>query len=159
MAEEEKNETLSWRAAEYHFAEKSVFWFGSISGVTIVLMLIALWQKNFFFAVFITVAGVMLMFFGRNRPAIHDFRIDDEGVGVGERDFYEYDKLQGFSMLQRSGRLDEIILLRDAAISPHLRIPIDSKSAVKAREILEKRIPELEHEESLIDILSDWLGF
>ena len=119
----------------------------------------AFWQKNFFFAIFIILAGAMLLFFSRRRPQILDFKLDGEGIAIGDNIFYDYDRFEGFLIRSRPQRLDEVILKKKTAINPYIKVPIDSKLAPKARDILGENLPEVEYQESLIDILSEWFGF
>jgi hypothetical protein len=155
----EENKTISWRAAEYEHVKKGAFWYLLIIGTAVLILGAAFWQKNFFFAIFILIAVIVLVVFGRAKPLMHDFRITEEGVGIGVKTFYNYDHLEGFAVSSRPGRLDAIIIKKKSTFNPILKIPIDSKLAVGARDLLLRKLPELEYEESIIDIFSDWLGF
>ena len=155
----EENKTISWRAAEYEHVKKGVFWYLLIIGTAVLILGAAFWQKNFFFAIFIIVAVIVLIFFGRAKPLVHDFRITEEGVGIGIKTFYDYDQLDGFAVSNRPGRLDAIIIKKKSNFNPIIKIPIDSKLAIEVRDLLLQKLPELEYEESIIDIFSDWLGF
>jgi hypothetical protein len=48
--------TISWRAAEFHYIEKDYLWYTGIIAAGALLLVIALWQRNFFFAVFVAIA-------------------------------------------------------------------------------------------------------
>ena len=154
----EKKEII-WRAAEYEHRKKDVGWYWITGGLAGVLILIALWQKNFFFAFFIVLAGVMIFAFGKRRPQIYEFRINGSGIYIGEKITYNYEQLESFSIHNWPGRLDELVLKKKAMVNPYLKIPIDSKLAVEARAILLEQLPEVEYQESLIDAIADWLGF
>ncbi|MCP6720183.1 MAG: hypothetical protein KJI72_02590 [Patescibacteria group bacterium] len=154
-----KSQGITWRAAEYQYTRKDVGWYWLIALVAVILILLAFWQKNFFFAVFIILAGGMLLFFGRRRPQVLDFRLDDEGIAIGDNIFYDYDRFEEFSIRSRPQRLDEIVLKKKTTINPYIKIPIDSKLALKARAILNDNLTEVEYQESLVDIFSEWFGF
>ncbi len=151
--------TITWRAAEYEYAGKRASWYFIIIGATAVLTISALWQHNFFFAVFVLIAGTMLIVLGKKRPRVVNFTINEKGVGIGKYQFYDYDDLEGFDIHERPHRLDEILLKRKTTFNPFVKMPIDSKNAPKARVILTSYLEETEYNESLIDILADWLGF
>ena len=157
--EKENPLELTWRAAEYQFIEKSVGWYWLVIIAAIVLIFLAVLGRNFFFGVFVVLATAMVIFFGRKRPRVLDFRLSAKGVAIGENVFYDYDRLEGFVVLEKPGRLNEIVLKKKAAINPFLKLPIDAKSGKDAEIILQGHLPQIEYEESLLDVVSDWLGF
>jgi len=53
---ENKETEVSWRAAEYEHEEKSGGWYIIVGLVTLILIALAIWQKNFFFGIFILLA-------------------------------------------------------------------------------------------------------
>ncbi len=154
--EQEKKE-INWRAAEYEYAQKGAGWYWVLGGICTALVVIALWQKNFFFALFIILAGLIILSLGKKRPEIFEFSLTNDKVKIGERVSCEYKDFENFSVRERPGRLDELILKKKALVNPYLRLPIDSKLAVRAKSFLREKLPEVEHQESLIDIISEWL--
>ncbi len=157
--ENQKNETLSWRAAEHHFVEKNLFWHLFIAFVALILVIFALIQRNFFFAFFIVIATVVLMSFGRRRPPIADFEISDEGIAINNSIRYDYEQLESFAIVNRLGRLDEIIIRKKSTLNPFLKLPIDNETIIKAEKILGSKLTKFEHEPSLTEAVSEWLGF
>ncbi len=149
---------ISWKAAEYEYREKGPGWFFVVGVVALVLFIIALIGKNFIFAVFVLFAGVMLVSFGKKRPPIVKFHINNEGVGIGNT-FFEYRRLEEFAHRNRPGHLDEFILKKKTAMNPFVHIPIDSTLALEAKKMLKAKLPEVEHKESLVDVFAEWLGF
>ena len=157
---EKKNETeITWRAAEYDHFEKSGSWYLIVGGVSLVLLIISLWQGNFFFAIFILLAAIMVVTFGNRRPAVLEFGLNQEGCNMGRGNFFKYDQLESFSLRSRPGRLDEIIFKKKTSFNPYARIPVDSQTAEKIKIFLVQKLPEEEYKDSLLDILVDFLGF
>ncbi len=156
---DEQNRIISWRAAEYEYVRKDVGWYWIIGGVSTALITIAIWQKNFFFALFIFLAAFVLIVFGKRRPHVYDFSIGEEGIRAGKNMHLAFDYIEGFSIRNRSGRLDQIVIKKKTTINPYVKIPIDSKMEPKAREYLLKKLPEIEYKESILDIISELLGF
>lgn len=156
----EKNATteISWRAAEHGFHEKGFVWYLWLVIVTGAIVIIALWQKNFFFAIFSVLAGVMVWVFSKRRPPIVEFKITDSGISVGST-FYEYSDIDHFSTRSRPGFLDEIIISRKTRMNPFLFIPIDSHLAVSAHALLNTKLDEVEYQETFIDTISELLRF
>ncbi|MFH0806225.1 MAG: hypothetical protein V1885_00640 [Candidatus Brennerbacteria bacterium] len=148
---------LSWSAAEHEYVEKDVVWYLTIGGLALLLFIIALWQANYFFAIFVALAGIILANFGKRRPKVFEFRITAEGVGIGEK-FFAFERLESFSLRERKDALHELIVKQNAYVNPYLRIPADRETAKRARALLAERLPEEEYQESLLDIFADWLG-
>ena len=132
-------------------------WYAAICGTALVLLVFALWQRNFFFAIFIVTATVVVIALNRRRPRTIDFMIGEEGISAGTTK-YQYEELEWFALRTRPGRLDMLTLRKKSAISPFAHLPIDSGLAVKAREFVAEKIPEQEYEESLVDMLASLFG-
>lgn len=162
MTSKEQNQDikkLTWRAAEYHFVEKNIAWHGLIGLMTLLLVIFALSQKNFFFAFFVILAAMTLFSFGRRRPPIASFEISEEGIAINNSIRYDYDQLESFAIINRPGRLDEILIKKRAIINPFVNLPADAATAAKAEKILEKKLEKFEHEPTIMEAIIIWLGF
>lgn len=153
-----KQKEISWRAAEYDHSVKGFLWYFWLIAIAVFLAVFAFWQRNFFFGVFIILAGAMIALFSRRRPQILEFRVSEKGVFIGDKVSFDFDHLESFFIRDRPGHLDEIVLKKKTTVNPYVKIPIDSQLAEKVREVLLEKIPETEHEDSIIDIISDRLG-
>lgn len=149
---------ISWRAAEYDHSEKGGGWYLSVGGVAFILLLVALWQRNFFFGIFILLAGIMAIGLGNRKPNVLDFKLTGEGCHLG-KEFYSYDNLENFSLRSRLNRLDEIVFKKKSTFNPYIRVLIDNHTAEKVRIFLVQKLPEVEDQSSLLDVLIDFLGF
>lgn len=149
---------VTWRAAEFEYVEKTILWYAGVGAAAFVLALIGLWQRNFFFVVFIAVAAAVIISLGRKRPQVVEFRVSGEGVAVG-RQFLPYERLQNFSLRARPGRLDELVFTKKTIVAPFLKIAVDGKVGEQVRGILKEKLPEVEHQDSLVDLVAEWLGF
>ena len=149
---------ITWSAAEYEHTTKDRSWHWMIGGAALFLIILALWQKNFFFAVFVALAAVMVGVLGNRKPQIIEFRATEEGIGFGKQ-FLRYENLESFAVRNRPGHLDEIILRKKTAVNPFVHIPIDEKLRERVQLLLVGKVEEVAHEESLVDTFSDWLGF
>ncbi len=154
----EKKE-VSWRAAEYEHLEKERGWFLIIGAVAFVLAVFAFWQNDFFFGVFIVLATALVMYFGRREPRVYDFAVGERGVSIGEKE-YPLGRLESFSIRERRNRLDDLVIKKKTNANPFIHIPVDERTAKDVRRILkEAGLPETEYQESIIDIVTDLLGF
>lgn len=155
----EKENEIKWRAAEYEYFEKSINWYAFVILATITLVIMALVQGNFFFAVFMVIAGFMVTTLGKKKPKVLDLTINDKGVGIGKDDFFLYEELEGFSVRENDNKLNEIIIKKETTLNPFVKLRIDSKMTEKAKEILERNLEENDYKESAVDTFSDFLRF
>ena len=158
MAVDVIKKEISWRAAEHEYVEKDVSWYWIVGTIATVFILLALWQKNFFFFIFLAIATPMLFFFGRRKPNILTFTVTEKGIGVGKGTFYEYADLEGFHVREREGGLDEIVLKRRTTIHPYLKIPVDTATRRGVEQMFEKELKRTRYEESFLDIVAEWFG-
>lgn len=150
-------EDVTWRAAERNYVEKGSDWYFVVVGVAILLVIISLWQKNFFFTIFIILAALVLISFGKRKPKVVDFGIHDDHIEI-DHQIFEYDDLKSFAVKERKGRLNEIIIRKNSPVAPFLYMPISGKLAKKAESFLETKLEKFEHEVDFFDEVSDWLG-
>lgn len=127
--------------------------------MAVLLTVLALWQKNFFFAVFVVIAEISIIVLARRRPRVIEFTIDETGIRAGEDIALGFAEMEGFAIVERPGRLNEIVLKRPRSINPYFRLPIDSVLAKEAKKILSEKLTEMEYEESFLDLMADRLGF
>lgn len=149
---------VSWRTHEYEHADRELSWFLGVGGAALLLIIFAIWQGNFFFATFIVIATALVVFLGRRPPQLIDVMVDESGISLAGLEL-EYSTLDSFSFRKRPGRLDELILRRKRQFNPIVRVFIPDRDVLRARAIMVAHIPEVSHNESLIEILADWLNF
>ncbi|MEX1013838.1 MAG: hypothetical protein WDZ80_01615 [Candidatus Paceibacterota bacterium] len=164
MSEKNKNKkeaegVVKWRAAEYEYFEKSINWYAIVILATFILVVFSLWQGNFFFAVFMILAGFMVVSLGKKKPRVLDLTINNKGVGVGKDDFYLYEDLEGFDVRENDHRLNEIIVKKQTTLNPFIKLRIDSNMMEDAVEILKDNLEKKNYEESAVDTVSDILRF
>ncbi len=157
MEQKPKSE-VSWRAAEYEHTHHDSWWFLKIGIAGLIFLAFAIWQKNFFFGVFIVIASAVILTHNKREPNVIDFRVSEKGVRIANQ-LYEYNEFQHFSVRKRPGKLDEIVFKRKIMFNPFLHIPADSRTIWDAREIIKRKIQEVEHDSSLLDVLLDLIGF
>ena len=150
---------IEWRAAEFHYFEKDYLWYVGVSATALVLLTFALIQRSFFFAVFVVIAAVLVIEFGKRRPRILDYELNDKSVVIDGRMRVPYKEMESFHIRKRRGLLDEIVFRRTTRVLPFMHLPIDEDLAVTVREFLLERLPEDEHEHSIVDIIAERIGF
>jgi len=154
-------EEITWSAPEYHYYEKNVSWYWIVLLMTIFFVGFALWQSNFLFAVFIIIASVLIIAWGKRPPRIITFSLSDKGLSVDEKKFYHFDSVEGFAISpdHMNDGFNELAIQTKGRISGWIKIIIEEEQADAIKALLTKHIEELEYTESLADHLSKLLKF
>lgn len=168
MADREKEQSadsIQWQAPEYEYYFKDVSWYWLSLTIAIVLAAVALWQKNFLFAVFVAVAWVTVVSFANHRPAVWKFSINQKGVeielaeGGTPKKLYPYDEIAGFDIHSAVGSYRELILKFKSKLSPYLKINIKPEDEEKIEKFLVEFVPKEKYLESLADSLLKLVRF
>ena len=151
---------ITWYAPEFRYQHKDLSWYWfSIIGAG-VLFLIALWQKNLLFAVFVIVAELMVIIWAKEFPKNIRFKLDKKGVQIGNLKSYFYEELDGFHIHEPDeDGIAELILKTNRRLHPYVKILIIQTDAPQIKEFLKEHLPEIEYEESLSDNLAKMIGF
>lgn len=154
--EEEKNiSSVEWSAAEFEYKKKDAWWFVYVILGALALLGYAIWQRNFFFGIFVFLAVILIFMFANKRPETMIFRIDEEGVHIGKGIFIPYKSIEHFFVVEKEHALDEIYFKKRVMMMPYVSIRIDRETLEKAREVLQGHLQEVESKETMVDILSD----
>ncbi len=140
--------------------EKEFGWYFFIGLTALIIVIFAFWKNNFFFALFMIIAAILVMIFGSKRPTVHTFKIDGHGISIGNK-FLPYSRISNFSIRnhpQRGGPR-EIVIRKKSAVNPFIHMPAEKYMISHAREILSEHIPEEDFNETFADIFADFLGF
>jgi len=148
---------IQWQALEYRYHRKSLDWFAGVIGLAVILLIIALWQRNFLFAIFIVIAGILVVVWARERPRPILFTLDKKGLWIGRR-LHDYRRFDGFALSETQLQLRYKRYLRPY-LTVHLPRGRPGKKIKAIQEQLLAFLPEIEYNESLIEALADWVGF
>src|SRR3972149_3314846 len=92
---------IKWVAPEFEYQERGVGWYYLIIIAGAALILFSVWQRNFLFAIFVILAVAMAFAWSREKPAVHNIRVGDDGVEVANikkfamSDFSEFATREG----------------------------------------------------------------
>ena len=152
---------IKWSAPEYHHYEKDISWYWLVAILGIILTAIALWQKNFLFAVFVIIAALLAINWGRRKPEIVDFILSEKGLDIGGKKNYPYESLEGFAIIElpENSELNELVFKTRGRLNAWLKIIIANQRRDAIKEMLGQHVPEIEYQESLADHISKLLRF
>ena len=157
---EEKKE-IHWTAPEFHYYHKSLGWYWIMVGMGIVLTGIALFQRNFLFAIFIGIATILVLAWGMKKPREINFALLEKGIAIGERHFYPYDNFEGFVIISapEDSELVELVLKKKSRIEPWLIVILAEQRKETVHEFLIRTLPVIEYEDSFLRHLGRILRF
>jgi hypothetical protein len=154
-------EEINWEAPEFEYQHKNILWYWTTIVLAVLFLALAIWQKNFLFAVFIVISEILVLIWGSAEPRILEFKINSEGIFIGENKFYSWNKisnfsfnqsiLEGFNVLKinfKTGLLGGIFILLPIELTDLVRDFLNSQ-----------KIEEVEYEEHFFDTLQKFLGF
>jgi len=160
-----RESAVEWQAPEFESYSKDVSWYWLSLIIAIVILALAIWQKNFLFALFIVIAWALIIYLTRRPPTIWQFKIDGKGIEISlpksreARRFYSYDEVDGFDIKSGGGKYGELILKLKAKLSPYLKVNIYSADEEKINNFLLKFLPREEYHISLADSVSKLIRF
>ena len=152
---------IRWSAPEFHYYHKDVGWYWLVIIVAIILTALALWQKNFLFAIFIILAGILTISWGRKEPKTVDFVLSEKGLDIGDKKSYPFENLAGFAIIAVPGEseISELVLETKGRFNKWVKVIIADERSEAIKKILLSRIPEVPYEESFAEHIARILRF
>lgn len=152
---------IKWSAPEYHYYPKDVGWYWFVIIAAMAVVVLALWQRNFLFAVFSVIASILILSWGRRPPRQIDFTLSEKGLDIEGKKFYPFENLAGFAIIQNpdNAELSELILQTKNRVGTWVRVIIANQRAEDIKKLLLKFIPEIEYTESMTEHIGRILRF
>jgi hypothetical protein len=153
--------TITWNAPEFHFYPKNETWFAAALGITGLVIVLALWQKNFLFTIFAVLACTLAFTWGKRPPRTVAFELSEKIFTIAERKSYALADIEGFAVVptDESPDLSELILKPKKKISTYIKALLPTEKAEAVKELLGAKLPEVEYEESTADRIGKILRF
>jgi len=145
---------IKWQAPEYFYYQKEVSWYWLVLILGIIVFAIAIWQKNFLFAVFTVIAIVLLFHWGRSEPRSVEFKLNEKGLAFDNK-LHPYEDFVYFAIDEHTGvdSLNQIILKTKDRLKSLIHIYINKDKTAEVKQRLAERLEDRKHEESLTDSL------
>jgi len=156
---------IEWQAPEFEYYRKDVSWYWLSLIVSIILLALAVWQKNFLFAVFVIIAWLVIVYSANRLPNVWSFKIDEKGIEISlpktkdNQKFYPYSEIEGFDIHPASDQYKELVLKVKSRLSPYLKVNITANDEEKIKNFLLKYISKEEYNSSLADSFSKLIRF
>lgn len=150
---------IVWQAPEFEYREKGVSWYWLSIIIAIVVLGIAVWQKNFLFGFFIVVAEMLILSWGNREPKMVEFRLNEKEIVVGGVKFYRLQDLESFGVEEAESEWQNIHLQFKSRLKPKIKIAAPKEKCAEIQKLLSKQISQSAYEPSLLDILEKFIGF
>lgn len=120
--------------------------------------LVEIFQKNLITTTFFALLGVVILLNASKKRQPKEFEIGP--LGIKTNDFlHRYGELKSFWIeYEPTLGIKELSLQTKKWYMPYIKIPIDEQNPVQLRLILLEFLPEVEHKDSLVEILARKLG-
>jgi len=149
--------TLEWKALEYEKTEHGPYWFMGTGAVATILIVVGILARSYFFIAFVAIAYIVMILYAKREPRELTFSITSEGVQTG-RTFHGFSDIKSFWVFDKEEGEKYFSLEINKILSPFLQVPLDKVSPKEVKEMLNRFLPEKEHQESLIDQIIKSVG-
>ena len=151
---------FEWEGREHDNSPKSADWYWVLGIIATASAIATVLFGNYLLTVLIIVATATIAIHSTKSPPIHQFRIVEQGLVIGE-ELHPFEKMISFSMLEDiNEKLPPLLSIKNESwISPHLVIPLDGVNANAVYEHFLRKVNEGEHSHTFVDLVAVWLGF
>ena len=154
---------IAWEAPEFDHNPKGVAWYWISIIIAVSLIALSVWQKNFFFGVFIVIAEVLVLVWAGVEPPMIKFDLTEKGLQVGPRRYYPMREIASFSA-DSEGLFNEewpdIVLHLRGHFRPAVRLKAPRRWLAEIREVFRThQVKELHFEPTFLDIVEKFLRF
>ncbi len=151
---------MQWSGQEYSFNDRGSDWYWALGIVTTAAIIAAILFNNILLALVIFAGSCAIALQAAKHVRTHQFTLYDAGIAIDDN-LYLFENMRDFSVLEY---LDETLppalsLKTNHLLAPHLLIPITEHDPEDVYWFIEERLPEGEHEHSLVDQISALLKF
>lgn len=150
-------ETIEWSIAEHTFKEKTNDWYWSVGVVTLALVVLSYFMKNFLFAVISLIGGISIFILGLKKPFTLHNKVTQKGVGSDDR-FFMFDDIESFCIDEGVPEEPRLFLKMKSGIASHAILPIHEEDKDKIQNFLREHLKEEVSEEPFSSILIRILG-
>jgi hypothetical protein len=159
-----EQEKISWSALEYEEKERNNDWFWALGIIVLAGSVTSIIFQNYFFAVLLILAGILLGHFAIKKPEEIFYEINDKELKIKNKS-HPFEEIKAF-WVQKENKVNDKILKPTLFIKikkslmQNTSIPIPNDLADEIKNIfLEKNVPEEEMKEHLSEHIMEYIGF
>jgi hypothetical protein len=148
---------IEWEASEYVHHEKDTSWFIVLAIGTLMALGVALFFRQWTFALLIVVMAVAIVFFARRPPRTLHYALDTSGIRINDR-LYPYRDFRAFGVVNE-GPLYSVVLIPTGRFVPATSMFFEEQDGEKIVDILAARLPMEKIKVDFVDTLTRKLRF
>lgn len=139
---EEKNINPAWEIDEFVKYHRSKRWYIIASIVALTLIIWAIIDKNYFFALIVILSSALIVFYDGETPKRIIVELKYNGVSMGNT-FYEFESMSNFYIIYKpQEKVKKLFFEFRNPLKHRLSIPLEDQDPVKVRKFLLKYIEE-----------------
>lgn len=153
------SDEISWSASEFVAYHKSMGWYALMILAIIVLagFVFLVTNGDIISVVSIFLIGMLFLAFASRKPRTLNYRINKDGVTVGEK-LYSFSTIKSFAVIDE-GSLHSIMLIPIQRFLPAISLYFDPQEEQKIVETLGGYLPHEERKQDAIDRLMHKIRF
>ncbi len=132
---------FEWEVKEYDEHERSRRWYYIMFGLGVLLIVQAIYTKNYLFAMILVLFGIILYIHEMQAPAEVYFAITETGVIVG-RKFYRYSEFTNFWIIYNPPEVKNLYFRLGGVFRQRIQVPLLDFDPRPIREYLNKFLTE-----------------
>ena len=151
-----EQETLTWDVMEYQEKDHTVDWYWSVGLVTLAIVIVSIYFKNYLFGILILLGVGTLTYLTIRKPQVMTIIISDKGIRI-QNEFFPYRNLRAFWIEEEPQHTGDrhLLVLTDRIYSPVIALPLgdDIPDEIIRKGLLPHMKEELMHDNPAHHIL------
>ena len=148
---------ISWEAPSFYFNPQKRYLSLLIIALSAGGVAMLMFKKDSLTSIFLLLSSLVLILYSNKRPEISKIIVNQAGINIGEETYY-YKDLRSFWIHYNPGMDKELSLESKKWYIPYIKVSIEDRNPLIIRSLLVNFLPEKEHENSLVDIISRKIG-
>jgi hypothetical protein len=153
---EEKGRYFEWEALEYPHREHTVDWYWGLGVSSIVLAGISIYMSNTLFAILVIAGSLAIGIMAMRTPRAEKYLVGEKAISIGDKKLW-YSDIESFYISERENGV-KLIIAGKHLFSTYIVIPVHDHDPDVLRAFLLRRLPEVHHEEPILNIIVERLG-
>ena len=147
-----------WDAMEYEHQEKSTDWYWALGIIVIIGAVLCIISHNYLFAVLLIFGGIMIGYYGNDRPKPVHVELSERGMKLDEN-LYTYETMGNFWMYTDHKDRNRLTVITGRKVLPQTTLTLpENIPAVEIRSYLSEFLEEKEIKPSVLDLLAESVG-
>lgn len=155
---EQKPISMSWDIKTRDDRERGDVFYLVVLGFMAVLLIFAVWQKNFLFGIFVILATGVVLFLSTQQAETHSFKLTETELIIDGYQHLPYEKYSHFDVVEYHEQEYELYFAPKERLRSMVRARIWKNDIEKIETFLKIHLPKKKIEPSLSDLFSKLLG-